>query len=121
MTVMVGQEMQMVRRIYMTDQHPKDVKPSFYGDSIGHWEDDTLIVDTIGIRGSGRGVVSGETRHIVERIKKSADGMTLTATQTAVGGSGGGGRGSEIYWNPNRKFMEWICEDADEFWDPNYK
>src|SRR5438093_1593543 len=37
------------RIIYLDGrQHPKNLEPSYYGDSIGHWEGDTLVVDTIG-------------------------------------------------------------------------
>jgi hypothetical protein len=34
----------------MNQPHPEHVVPSWYGDSIGHYEGDTLVVDTIGIR-----------------------------------------------------------------------
>jgi hypothetical protein len=118
-TVMVGQEMQMVRRIYMSDEHPGNVKPSFYGDSIGRWEGDTLVVDTIGIRTS-----AGRTRHVVERIRKINNGQNLESVLTEFGADGkpaGNARTSSLYWNPSRKLAEWICEDADEFWDPNYR
>lgn len=39
-----------LRRIY-TDgrEHPADPDPTFHGHSIGHWEDDTLVVDTVGV------------------------------------------------------------------------
>jgi hypothetical protein len=39
------------RNIY-TDgrKHPEDLDPSFQGDSIGHWEGDTLVVETVGIK-----------------------------------------------------------------------
>jgi hypothetical protein len=39
-----------LRRIY-TDgrKHPEDPDPTFHGHSIGHWEGDTLVVDTIGV------------------------------------------------------------------------
>src|SRR5262245_22548337 len=37
------------RIIYMDGQpHPKDLVPSYYGHSVGHWEGDTLVVDTVG-------------------------------------------------------------------------
>ena len=39
-----------VRHVRLNQQHPKNLKPSWYGDSIGHYEGDTLIVDTIGIK-----------------------------------------------------------------------
>jgi hypothetical protein len=37
------------REIWMDGrEHPKDLKPSYHGHSIGHWEGDTLVVDTVG-------------------------------------------------------------------------
>jgi MFS family permease len=40
----------MIRHIYLTDKHPPNVKPPWFGDSIGHYENgDTLVVDTIGL------------------------------------------------------------------------
>jgi hypothetical protein len=38
------------RKIRMNQPHPAKVKPSFYGDSVGHWEGGTLVVDTVGIK-----------------------------------------------------------------------
>ena len=38
-----------VRHIRLNASHPSNVKPSWYGDSIGHYEGDTLVVDTIGL------------------------------------------------------------------------
>jgi hypothetical protein len=37
------------RHIQLNAAHPADVKPSWYGDSVGHYEGDTLVVDTIGL------------------------------------------------------------------------
>jgi hypothetical protein len=40
-----------VRHVRLNQQHPANLKPSWYGDSIGHYEgDNTLVVDTVGIR-----------------------------------------------------------------------
>jgi hypothetical protein len=36
---------------YMDAEHPKNVKPSFLGDSVSHWEGDTLVIDTVGMNG----------------------------------------------------------------------
>jgi hypothetical protein len=38
-----------VRHIWLTGSHSADPKPSWYGESIGHYEGDTLVVDTIGL------------------------------------------------------------------------
>jgi hypothetical protein len=39
-----------VRRVRMNQPHPADVKPSWYGDSVGYYEGDTLVIDTVGIK-----------------------------------------------------------------------
>ena len=38
-----------VRRIYLTDKHSSNLKASWFGESIGHYEGDALVVDTIGL------------------------------------------------------------------------
>jgi hypothetical protein len=47
-TVIVHEVAHNIRHIYMDQPHPQSVTPSFMGDSAGHWEGDTLVVDTIG-------------------------------------------------------------------------
>ena len=37
-----------VRHIFLTGKHSPNLRPSWYGESIGHYEGDTLVVDTIG-------------------------------------------------------------------------
>jgi len=39
-----------VRHVRMNEPHPARVTPSWYGDSVGHYEGDTLVIDTVGIR-----------------------------------------------------------------------
>jgi hypothetical protein len=41
---------QETRRIRLNAPHPASVTPSWYGDSIGHYEGDTLLVDTVGVK-----------------------------------------------------------------------
>jgi Family of unknown function (DUF6152) len=57
--------------------HPTDLEPSLHGDSIGHWEGDTLVVDTTGYRAHPEGYAfdlpSSGSKHIVERFTLSAD------------------------------------------------
>lgn len=38
-----------IRRVRMNQPHPARVNPSWYGDSVGHYEGDTLVVDTVGV------------------------------------------------------------------------
>ena len=48
--VMTWQADHMVRHVFLTDKHSANPKPSWFGESIGHYENgDTLVVDTIGI------------------------------------------------------------------------
>ncbi len=63
-------------RIIPTDggPHPADPDPTWMGDSIGHWEGDTLVVDTVGF--NDKTEISGyrhtEALHIVERFRRPA-------------------------------------------------
>jgi hypothetical protein len=54
--------------------HPKDPNPSWLGDSIGHWEGDTLVVDTVGLNGriwiDESGLPTTESLHVIERIRR---------------------------------------------------
>jgi len=70
-----------VRRIYMTDKHSANVKPSWYGESIGHYEGDTLVVDTIGLNTKTMiddfDTPHTEQLHVVERFRLRENGMVL--------------------------------------------
>jgi hypothetical protein len=48
--VMLFNEGQEVRRVRMNQPHPAKVTPSWHGDAVGHYEGDTLVIDTVGIR-----------------------------------------------------------------------
>jgi hypothetical protein len=39
-----------VRHVRMNQSHPTPVTPSWYGDSVGHYEGDTLVIDTVGVK-----------------------------------------------------------------------
>jgi hypothetical protein len=67
-----------VRHIYMDGRkHPAGLKPSYNGHSIGRWEDETLVVDTIGLNGKTwldrLGHPESTMMHIVERIRRVDD------------------------------------------------
>ena len=82
--VMVLTSFNDVRRIHLTDKHSADVKPSWYGESIGHYEGDTLVVDTVGIDErawvDGFGTPHTNALHVVERFHLIEDGKVLEAT-----------------------------------------
>ena len=75
--VMLFEYDHMVRHIY-TDgrEHPKDLDPTWMGNSIGHWEGVTLVVDTIGFNDKTWldrvGHPHSDQLHVVERIRRTA-------------------------------------------------
>ena len=48
--VMIFNEDHEVREVRLNASHPAQVTPSWHGDAVGHYEGDTLVVDTVGIR-----------------------------------------------------------------------
>ncbi len=65
-----------VRRIRLNASHPNRLRPSWYGDSVGHYEGDTLVVDTVGVRTDRPyamqdlfGTPYTDKLHIVERYR----------------------------------------------------
>ena len=81
--VMILSSKQEVRHIYLTDKHSANVKPSWYGESIGHYEDGALVVDTVAIDDrtwvDGFGTPHTKQLHIVERFGLIEDGHVLEA------------------------------------------
>jgi hypothetical protein len=82
--VMIWEEDHMVRHIYLSDQHSPNVKPSWFGESIGHYENgDTLVIDTVGL--NTRTFVDSfrtphtEQLHVVERYRIVDGGKALDA------------------------------------------
>jgi hypothetical protein len=77
----VWQRDHFVRRIELTDKHSETVKPSWFGESIGHYENgDTLVVDTVGFTDKTwldqMGHPHTEKLHLTERYKR-VDATTL--------------------------------------------
>jgi hypothetical protein len=79
-------------RIIYTDgrEHPKDQDSSYMGDSIGHWEGDTLVVDVTGLNdetwlGAGQAapkfaILHSDKEHVIERYARVGDVLTYEAT-----------------------------------------
>jgi hypothetical protein len=71
------------RTVYMDGRgHPANGPRTNQGHSIGHWEDDVLVVDTRLFAdhgyGNGSGIPNGPQKHIVERYSLSEDGKVLS-------------------------------------------
>ena len=65
----------------MNFTHPNNLESSYVGDSVGHWEGRTLVVDTLGFNGyaelDARGQPTSPRLHTVERMTPAADGSSL--------------------------------------------
>jgi hypothetical protein len=113
-----------VRRIYMGKPQisADDVSPGYYGHSVGHWEGDTLVVDTIGVKPNVKGyqgMPHSDQMHITERIRRPAaktlhdqitiedpvvleKPMTYTLVYALV---------------PDYEMVEFVCENNREYVD----
>jgi hypothetical protein len=65
-----------VRHVRMNETHPVHVTPSWHGDSVGHYEGDTLVIDTVGVKTDRPfamvdhyGTPYSEALHVVERYR----------------------------------------------------
>jgi hypothetical protein len=117
-TVIVHEVAHNIRHIYMDQPHPQSVTPSFMGDSAGHWEGDTLVVDTVGFNDrtwiDEIGVIHGRQLHVTERIRKIEGGHALENVVRI--------EDPEFFtepwyarityaWRPDLRIAEYICEE----------
>jgi hypothetical protein len=80
--VMINQGNTEVRHIYLNVPHSANPKPSWYGESVGRYEGDELVVDTIGFNGrtfvdDTYSVPHTTQLHVIERFKVLEEGKTL--------------------------------------------
>jgi hypothetical protein len=112
------------RVVYMDGRdHPLDLRPTYLGHSIGRWEGDTLVIDSVGfnekvwIRGS---FPSTGRLHLIERISRpDFDTFVYEVTIDDSGAYTGPWGGSwEINastssaWIPDGEMFEYICQDS---------
>jgi hypothetical protein len=73
-TILYNQDHQ-VRHVYLNESHPANLVPSAMGHSVGHYEGDTLVVDTVGVKlqpytvADRFGTPQSEAMHTVERYR----------------------------------------------------
>ena len=84
--VMIFDGDMQVRHVYMDVPHSKNPKPSWYGESVGHYEGDTLVVDTIGQNAKAQvdsyRTPHSDKLHVVERWRKIDNGNGLEVEVT---------------------------------------
>ncbi|HEX6997854.1 MAG TPA: hypothetical protein VF322_06895 [Gammaproteobacteria bacterium] len=108
------------RTVYMDGRsHPRDLEPTYYGHSIGWWEGDTLVIDTVGYNEGfwmdRRGLPHTEQMHTVERFTR-IDSETIdyeitvhdpgayTAPWTAS---------FQLQWDRGQELFEYVCQQAN--------
>jgi hypothetical protein len=108
------------RTIYMDGRaHPADMDPSYGGHSVGHWEDDVLVIDTVGFNERGwidaYGLPNTTKLHVTEKITRlDAD----TASYEMIVDDPGAytapfSTGMLLHWTPDRESFQFLCQDGN--------
>ena len=108
------------RTIYMDGRsHPSNLSPSNYGHSIGWWEGDTLVVDSVGFNEDfwldRRGLPHTEQLHTVERFtrtNKNTIDYKLTVNDPGAYTAPFEG-GFNLRYNENQELFEYVCQQAN--------
>ena len=108
------------RTIYMDGRsYPKDLVPTYYGYSIGHWEGDTLVVETTGFNEDfwldRRGLPHTEKMRTTEKFTR-IDNNTIKYEAT-VDDPGAYTKpwtgGFNLRWNEGQELFEYVCQQAN--------
>ncbi|HEU4620460.1 MAG TPA: hypothetical protein VFV10_20670 [Gammaproteobacteria bacterium] len=108
------------RTVYMDGRsHPRDLVPTYYGHSIGWWEGDTLVIDTVGYNEGfwmdRRGLPTTDRLHTVERITRT-DSETMKY-QITVDDPGAYTEpwttDFNLGWEDGTELYEYICQEAN--------
>jgi len=103
-TLVYSQDVQ-VRHIHLNERHPANLKPSPMGHSIGHYEGDTLVVDTVGIELGPYtmvdrfGTPQSKDMHVIERYRliDDKDARAAQERHEQVAGRLGGKQGNTSF------------------------
>jgi len=110
-------ESQHVFRVVRMNAKHQDVEPTFMGDGVGHWEGDTLVIDTIHLSPrqqiDERGTPMTEQMHLVERIRKIDDTtMENVFTINDPGAYTAPWTVRRTYkFSPETRFLDYVCEE----------
>jgi len=108
------------RTVYMDGRaHPGDLTPTYYGHSIGWWEGDTLVIDTVGYAEGfwldRRGLPHTEALHTTERFTRlDAATMKYEMIVDDPGAYTAPWTGSfDLRWQAGTELFEYICQEAN--------
>lgn len=82
---MLFEELNHFRLIHLNREHPEDPDPTYMGHSVGHWEGDTFVVDTVALMATTPldwlGSPHSEDLHLIERYRRTGkDTLELIIT-----------------------------------------
>jgi hypothetical protein len=104
--------------VAMGRDHPKDLDPTWFGDSVGKWDGDTLVIDTIGFNGKTRldtiGHPHSDQMHIVQRLKMTdADHIAYEVTVDDPKMYTKPWKNVRTFWRmkPGQELIEYSCEE----------
>ena len=107
-----------VRLIYLDQPHSNNIKPSFMGESVAHWEGDTLVVSTIGLNEQTMmdrgGSTHSDNLRVIERMRKINGGSQLEVTFTFEDPETFTRPWSSrivFEWRPDVEIQEAVCEE----------
>jgi hypothetical protein len=123
-----------IRHVRMNGTHPANFVSSSMGDSVGHWEGDTLVIDTVGVKVDRFtsvdrfGTPQSPAMHVIERYRL-IDGPVAKAqvdqyeySEGTVGGGGRNGGGRNAGYNPDASLkgleLDVTMEDPKVFTQP---
>jgi hypothetical protein len=115
----IWQRNQQVRRVYLDRGHSENPKPSWFGESVGHYENGELVVDTVGFVEHRYSFVDNyrtphtKDLHVVERWKIADGGNAVEATVTVKdpGAFNAPWSGMARWQKVNRPMIESICAE----------
>jgi len=109
------------RTIYMDGRaHPKDLEPGYYGHSIGRWEGDTFVVDTVGFNEKfwidREGEPHTDKLHLIEKfIRTDFNTLRYEITVDDPGAYTAPWTGGFLLrWSANAELFEYICQDNNK-------
>jgi hypothetical protein len=108
------------RTIYLDGRkHPEKLEPSYYGHSIGHWEGDTLVVDTVGFNErfwwDRSGLPHTTQLHTLERFTRvDLDTLRYELTIDDPGAYTAPFTGKvDLIWEAGTELFEYVCQQAN--------
>jgi hypothetical protein len=106
------------RVVYMDGrEHPKNLKPSYFGHSVGHWEGDMLVIDSVGYNEKSwlnrDGLPTTDRLHLTERFTRP--NMDTLEYKITIDDPGAYNKpwdsGYTVGWQADEELFEYVCQE----------